>query len=98
MKKYASEYKLDKLTTMDIAILGTWLDDPYGDGIRLEHIRKPSMERQVACKFISEPKTCDMFADNIIENYYGGSVRKMFNKKTKQLLKRYWANAPVGGK
>ena len=33
---------------LTLARLGVWLDDPYGDGIRLQAIRNPSRGREAA--------------------------------------------------
>lgn len=45
--------KRDKLTLEDIARLGLWLDDPYGDGIRLERIRNPNPGRMAALDYVN---------------------------------------------
>ena len=40
--------KLKTLTLTDIARIGIIMDDPWGDGIRLEQIRNPSPARMAA--------------------------------------------------
>ncbi len=40
------------LSLLQLAKLGVWLDDPYGDGFRLESIRKPSIGRLAAMALI----------------------------------------------
>ena len=40
--------KLNTLTLTDIAKLGLFLDDPYGDGIRLAKVRNPNAGRSAA--------------------------------------------------
>jgi hypothetical protein len=37
---------------LTLARLGVWLDDPYGDGIRLEAIRNPSLGREAALSLL----------------------------------------------
>jgi len=36
------------MTLLELAQLGVWLDDPYGDGIRLHRVREPSEGRLAA--------------------------------------------------
>lgn len=45
--------KLDKLTDVELAKAGLFIDDPYGDGIRLESIREPSEARQAALRIVN---------------------------------------------
>lgn len=42
-----------KLTDHEAVKVGLWLDDPYGDGIRLESIREPSAKRLAALEFFA---------------------------------------------
>ena len=44
--------KLNKLTITDIAKLGLYLDDPFGDGIRLKAVREPDEGRLAAIALI----------------------------------------------
>jgi hypothetical protein len=37
---------------LTLARLGVWLDDPYGDGIRLQSIRNPSLGREAALSLL----------------------------------------------
>ena len=45
--------KRNALTLEDIARLGLWLDDPHGDGIRLERIRNPNPGRLAALDYVN---------------------------------------------
>lgn len=49
-------HKLDLLT---LARLGVWLDDPYGDGIRLLSVREPNPARQAALSLIKGEPVLD---------------------------------------
>lgn len=40
------------LDLLAIAKLGVWMDDPYGDGIRLTRVRIPSSGRMAALELI----------------------------------------------
>lgn len=39
------------ITESQAVTIGLWLDDPYGDGIRLQAIHEPSAERIAAIEF-----------------------------------------------
>jgi len=41
-----------ELTLLEIAEMGLGLDDPYGDGIRLQIVREPSVGRQDALNLV----------------------------------------------
>ena len=70
---------LKKLDLLQIAILGEWLDDPYGDGIRLERIRNPSPARQAALDFIrGEPQ---LGGEALIREQYEERVRACFDSR-----------------
>ena len=56
------------MDTLTIAKIGTWLDDPYGDGIRLDAIRNPSNTRVVALNYIEDQS--DMFSEDEIRGRY----------------------------
>lgn len=45
--------KIKDLTIEQIAELGLWTDDPFGDGIRLEAIRNPRPARLAAARVAS---------------------------------------------
>jgi len=53
------------LTDIEAAKVGLWLDDPFGDGIRLERIREPNRHRIAALKFVNEGIE-DIFGDHLI--------------------------------
>lgn len=59
-RKRAPGPKRREITDREAAIVGLWLDDPYGDGIRLDHIREPSKERLAAIEFVKSGQP-DMF-------------------------------------
>jgi hypothetical protein len=40
-------------TETELIKIALWLDDPYGDGIRLSAIRNPSPDRQAAIEFLT---------------------------------------------
>ena len=42
-----------KITDIDAVKIALWLDDPYGDGIRLASIRSPSASRVAALEFVA---------------------------------------------
>lgn len=58
----------NKLTVLELAILGVWLDDPYGDGIRLEKIRHPSPARQTALTIIHK-KQYPLYTQEFYDEY-----------------------------
>jgi hypothetical protein len=82
MKRDPKEYSLKSLTLLDIATLGLWNDDPYGDGIRLESIREPSPARVAALKLVHEGQS-DLFGEKLIRDEYEVPVRRLFNGKGK---------------
>jgi len=61
---------MDLLT---LAKLGVWLDDPYGDGIRLAKIRIPSPGRMAALELIKG--TPVLGCEELILNEYAERVR-----------------------
>jgi hypothetical protein len=42
----------NNLSLLDIAWIGLYLDDPYGDGIRLQRVREPSDGRLAAIDLV----------------------------------------------
>ena len=46
------ETSMTTYTDRDFAKVALWLDDPYGDGIRLEAIRNPSPARAAALDLV----------------------------------------------
>jgi hypothetical protein len=53
---------------MTLARLGVWLDDPYGDGIRLQAIRNPSLGREAALSLLDGQPTLDF--ERVIRDEY----------------------------
>ena len=78
--KPASEYSPKTLTLTDIAELGLWYDDPYGDGIRLDYVRNPGPARQAALALVYKGQY-DLFGEQLIRAHYEAKVRNMFNRK-----------------
>jgi len=56
-----------------LAKLGVWLDDPYGDGIRLRAVREPSQGRVAALELIKG--TPVLGGEELILNEYAERVR-----------------------
>ena len=56
-----------------LAKLGVWLDDPYGDGIRLARVRDPSQGRVAALELIRG--TPVLGGEELILNEYAERVR-----------------------
>ena len=53
----------NQLSDVDAAKVGLWLDDPYGDGIRLGKIRNPDKHRIAAMHYV-ETGEADIFSDH----------------------------------
>lgn len=62
-----------------IAKIGLWLDDPYGDGIRLLHIREPNEARRAAIDFVQTGQL-GFFDEKAIRAQYEERVLGVFNK------------------
>jgi hypothetical protein len=72
--------KLADLTLEDIARIGLFLDDPYGDGIRMPAVRNPSVGRQAALELLNGTPT--LFAEQEIRDEYEVHVkREAFTRK-----------------
>jgi hypothetical protein len=70
------------LDLLSIAKLGVWLDDPYGDGIRLTRVRIPSPGRIAALELIRGAPL--LGSEELIRNEYESKVRLMcFTKQGK---------------
>ena len=68
------------------AKVGLYLDDPYGDGCRLDEIRNPNEGRQAAIRIIDgEPEFWD---DDLVEKEYGDKVRILIRMERRR--KRPW--------
>ena len=68
------------LTLTDIAKIGLFLDDPHGDGIRLDCVRNPSKARVAAISEVAgEPL---LFGEDLIRNEYEARVRSCAFYKT----------------
>jgi hypothetical protein len=65
--------KLSKLTINDIAKLGLYLDDPYGDGIRLKEVRVPDESRLAAIALVNGEPFLD--GEKKIRDKYESKVR-----------------------
>ena len=77
---------IKNLTLIDVAKLGLYADDPYGDGIRLEHVRNPSAGRLDAITLIYENQfPIDGGHDIMIA--YQEKIKMLFNKRTGELKK-----------
>lgn len=85
--------KRNDLTLLDIARIGLFLDDPYGDGIRLERVREPSDGRQLAMKVVYDGMSfCDgAIGDKIIRKEYEARVLDKKNWKRDDTLKSWIA-------
>lgn len=70
----------------DIIKIGLWLDDPYGDGIRLEAIRKPRMARIVALNY-KEELANDRVVNLIMEDYAPRVKAAMADKHMRKSIK-----------
>lgn len=61
------------MTMATLARLGVWLDDPYGDGMRLEVVRNPTPGRYAALALLAgEPI---IGGDELIWHEYEARVR-----------------------
>ena len=67
---------------MTLARLGVWLDDPYGDGIRLDAIRYPSLGREAALSLLRGYSTLD-FERVIRDEYEQRVLSECFTKSGK---------------
>ena len=67
---------------MTLARLGVWLDDPYGDGIRLQAIRNPSLGREAALSLLYGQPTLD-FERVIRDEYEQRVLSQCFTKSGK---------------
>lgn len=61
------------MNLVTLARLGVWLDDPYGDGIRLQAIREPSVGRHAALRLIQGAPVLD--GERLIREEYEARVR-----------------------
>jgi hypothetical protein len=67
---------------MTLARLGVWLDDPYGDGVRLQAIRNPSLGREAALSLLHGQPTLD-FERVIRDEYEQRVLSQCFTKSGK---------------
>lgn len=65
-----------------VARVGVYLDDPYGDGIRLEAIREPRPARVAAIQTIQTGP--DMFDTKLIMDEYLEKVYQFLRKDMKR--------------
>lgn len=74
------------LTEHEAVTVGLWLDDPYGDGIRLERIREPSAKRLAALAFVaSGQRTLDnLEADHIFRGHAYAKQKWQFRNLIRQ--------------
>lgn len=81
---------LKTITLTDIARLGLWCDDPYGDGIRLDQVRNPSAARLAAIAEVAgEPM---LASEELIRRQYESTVRLMCFTKRGKLKKHIERN------
>ena len=65
------------ITEIQAVTIGLWLDDPYGDGIRLEAIRNPSAERIAAIEFKQTgQRTIEKLEQTYIDRGYAAATDK----------------------
>jgi len=57
------------MNILEVARIGLWLEDPYGDGIRLEAIRNPS-EARVAAEDLIYNNQLTLGGEELIRNEY----------------------------
>jgi hypothetical protein len=70
--------RLRTLTLNEIARVGLYLDDPYGDGIRLDRVRNPSEGRVAArCEVRGEPM---LDGEELIRAEYESIVREVLHR------------------
>jgi len=67
----------NNLSLLDIAWIGLYLDDPYGDGIRLQRVREPSDGRLAAIDLVYNAQH-SIGADILIREEY---EERVLNKK-----------------
>jgi hypothetical protein len=67
---------------LTLARLGVWLDDPYGDGDRLQAIRNPSLGREAALSLLHGQPTLD-FERVIRDEYEQRVLSQCFTKSGK---------------
>jgi hypothetical protein len=80
------------LSLHDIARIGVYLDDPYGDGIRLEKIRNPSDGRVAAlCEIRGEPM---LDGEDLIRAEYESTVREVLHRFNGKLPESFRRNLP----
>jgi len=74
------------LTDHEAVKVGLWLDDPYGDGIRLERIREPSPKRRAALDYsITGQRTLeDLEADHIFRGHAYAKQKAQFRNLIRQ--------------
>lgn len=77
-----------------IAAIGLYLDDPYGDGIRLEKIRNPSAARQAALDLVYNRQLV-LGGEELIRSAYEHRVDEVFLKsgKISQAFARNFKNS-----
>lgn len=66
------------LSDVEAAKVGLWLDDPYGDGIRLSCIREPSDARIATIEFVNSGQRTLVG----LEDWYINRGRKFASTKT----------------
>jgi len=83
--------KLNTLTLTDIAKLGLFLDDPYGDGIRLAKVRNPNAGRSAAIAELKGEPLLD--GERFIRAEYESVVRDPANwTKRGELISEIYKN------
>jgi hypothetical protein len=73
---------------LTLARLGVWLDDPYGDGIRLEAIRNPSLGREAALSLLHGQPTLDFervirdeYEQRVLSSYFERVIRDEYEQR-----------------
>jgi hypothetical protein len=70
--------KLNQLDIKQIARLALYVDDPYGDGIRLEHIRNPSEAHLAALRILNND--AQFWDEELVREEYLPRIEKYTNK------------------
>jgi hypothetical protein len=84
----------NNLSLLDIAWIGLYLDDPYGDGIRLQRVREPSDGRLAAIDLVYDAQH-GIGAEILIRKEYEERVLDKKNWKRNGELAP-WLEARIG--
>ena len=80
------------LNLYQIAKIGRWLDDPYGDGIRLEIVREPSEGRLAAGDFVHDPEWNNGYTlrerEELIRDEYEDLVRNYLADRSMNIVRQ----------